>query len=1037
MVISHNMSALNAQRQFGINLNNNTKAAEKLSSGYKINRAADDAAGLSISEKMRFQIRGLDQGARNIQEGVGYCQVADGALNEIQDMLHRITELTVKAANGTNSFSDREAIDQEIIQIKEEINRICDTTKYNEEYIFKDESNDHEEETTYNLGFSGILRDIYIYNDTYSSGTATYGGIAFEGKRYAWSSIDRSMYDANTNTFREGTYTLTATDGSYIKLICEGGSQPPQVSREFKLTADDKGIYVNKELIAWKDVKGTDGKAFDKENIKDQTYSFNYGGVEISFTPEAGETFSNVVSRIEGIRFGSTYNIPTEETAVFADFSKTYSVVQSTDDVKGYLEQGDLPQDVFTLCADDTGLSLKDSSGNVINGSEKTWAQVGISNWGDKSTYIWDTKKYTYKYVQSPSNTIEYSFTLINETSKDSVIDALDGTQLAAIGGIENKTKVSVSENANNLLSATVYRDKTNITLEEEYELGRDYSTPTDTYQTENIVYDKANQIFSVTYNGSNAVDTGDAATTVTTNKIYANDDVATGKIKDSIKNQIMSDKDAYINLIKERYVAGAQNPTDINLVSAIGTGALTGGGVDTVFVDVIELDKDSATLKCTEEDFNGVEQFAGATIDFSGLGSTYQLADLIGTGFNTNCETCSNHYSIQFATPSASNLNWQTATIDGKDYKYYVEKRSSDYTLYVDITSMEANGIKDGVSFTNTLVDLFEASAFDFHYTQYATDTTNAELYIFDNRDSYVRNGVSVATKAVFSPYSYYMNSIAEFQLDLYDSTNLNRGVSLKYQYDYTDLFKPSNLQVDYALAADGKYVLNTNTSQYELYDSTNADHQTYDRYDVTNVSLNFADLSQELDEYIVDTIFPEIAQSQLSLVGDYAKYRLDGNENENKAMVTTFTTPAQIYPPTVPTKPGDTSLKIQCSSNDIDQIIIKKHTLSSNKLGLQRINVSSDASATASIRVAEIATEKVSKIRSEYGAYQNRLEHAYAINRNVQENITASESRIRDVDMAEAMLKYSKENILVQVGQSMMAQANQSVDGVMALLQ
>ena len=173
------------------------------------------------------------------------------------------------------------------------------------------------------------------------------------------------------------------------------------------------------------------------------------------------------------------------------------------------------------------------------------------------------------------------------------------------------------------------------------------------------------------------------------------------------------------------------------------------------------------------------------------------------------------------------------------------------------------------------------------------------------------------------------------------------------------------------------------------------------------------------------------------MSLVGDYAKYRLDGTENENKAMVTTFTTPTQIYPEPVPTKPGDTSLKIQCSSNDIDQIIIKKHTLSSNKLGLQRINVSSATSATASIRVAELATEKVSKIRSEYGAYQNRLEHAYAINRNVQENTTASESRIRDVDMAEAMMKYSKENILVQVGQSMMAQANQSAEGVMALLQ
>ena len=166
MVVAHNMSALNAQRQFKLNMSNKSKSAEKLSSGYRINKAGDDAAGLSISEKMRFQIRGLDQGSENIQEGVGYCQVADGALAEMQDMLHRVTELTVQAANGTNSDSDRAAISKEIDQIRKEMDRICTTTKYNEDYIFEDPNKDDNYVPPYNMSFSGILRDIYIYNET-------------------------------------------------------------------------------------------------------------------------------------------------------------------------------------------------------------------------------------------------------------------------------------------------------------------------------------------------------------------------------------------------------------------------------------------------------------------------------------------------------------------------------------------------------------------------------------------------------------------------------------------------------------------------------------------------------------------------------------------------------------------------------------------------------------------------------------------------------------------------------------------------------
>lgn len=139
MVIRHNMSALNVQRQFGINGKSKAKTMEKLSSGYRINRAADDAAGLAISEKMRRKIRGLTQGVANTQEGVSVCQVADGALVEVSDMLHRISELSVKSANGTNTDEDREYIQQEVAQLVREINRIGETTSFNEIKLFDGE----------------------------------------------------------------------------------------------------------------------------------------------------------------------------------------------------------------------------------------------------------------------------------------------------------------------------------------------------------------------------------------------------------------------------------------------------------------------------------------------------------------------------------------------------------------------------------------------------------------------------------------------------------------------------------------------------------------------------------------------------------------------------------------------------------------------------------------------------------------------------------------------------------------------------------
>ncbi len=133
IVISHNLPAMNAQRQLGININRKVKTAEKLSSGYRINRSSDDAAGLSISEKMRRQIRGLYQAGENIQDGISLIQVADGALNETQALLQRMNELAVQAANGTNTNMDREYIQAEIDQLVSEVDRIANDTSFNED----------------------------------------------------------------------------------------------------------------------------------------------------------------------------------------------------------------------------------------------------------------------------------------------------------------------------------------------------------------------------------------------------------------------------------------------------------------------------------------------------------------------------------------------------------------------------------------------------------------------------------------------------------------------------------------------------------------------------------------------------------------------------------------------------------------------------------------------------------------------------------------------------------------------------------------
>ena len=164
MVVQHNLSAMNANRMLGITQGTLSKSTEKLSSGYKVNRAADDVAGLSISEKMRKQIRGLTQASLNAEDGISAVQTAEGALTEVHDMLQRMNELAVKGSNGTLSESDRQDIQNEIDNLVTEIDRVSETTKFNETYLLKGD-NTVDNKVTYDYTQKLYLADKTLYGN--------------------------------------------------------------------------------------------------------------------------------------------------------------------------------------------------------------------------------------------------------------------------------------------------------------------------------------------------------------------------------------------------------------------------------------------------------------------------------------------------------------------------------------------------------------------------------------------------------------------------------------------------------------------------------------------------------------------------------------------------------------------------------------------------------------------------------------------------------------------------------------------------------
>ena len=272
--VVNNVGAMNAQRQFNITGASIKKSMEKLSSGYKINRAADDAAGLTISEKMRSLIRGMNQGSDNIQDGISVMQIADGALAEVHDMLHRMTELSIKAANGTNTAADRAAIQEEINQLSTEITRIGKTTEFNTMHILDDiDPNAGEDKVTTLVSCDsadkGYISEAININGTWHSGaTMDFSGV----NRYNIKSLNGGGFSFHCSAACSEAFDFKfATDGTPSSV--EGQNNGQNVH---KYTVDISKCRNGRDIV------NTVYEYVNRNQPNHGVYSTNPNGISVS-----------------------------------------------------------------------------------------------------------------------------------------------------------------------------------------------------------------------------------------------------------------------------------------------------------------------------------------------------------------------------------------------------------------------------------------------------------------------------------------------------------------------------------------------------------------------------------------------------------------------------------------------------------------------------------------------------------------------------------------------------------------------------------
>lgn len=420
MIVQHNLSASNANRMLGITTGSLAKSTEKLSSGYRINRAADDAAGLSISEKMRTQIRGLNQASANAQDGISCVQTAEGALTEVHSMLQRMNELAVQGSNGTMSEDDRTNIQDEIDQLTTEINRVSATTKFNELYLLK--GNGVGDYKSLNASKTGTGTGISVSNDT-TNGLAT----------IALSNSTKYGDDA------DGTITVGGVDYD-LKDYANSEELVADISNNAKVTSiDEQHTYSGYETADILETQAVANLTFsgatgvtngDYDSLQEVSFTLTVGGAL------ASDTF--------GVTFGSDAEVTIDTTA--ADTQTTINIKMANALKEAYGEENvtvDTSSNTFSvkLAANTSALNIQAARDvNALKVNLHVGADAGSDNKIGLNISSMDSDSLG---ISGLNATTEKAATRAIDTISDSI--KYVSSQRSALGAVQNRLEHTIA----------------------------------------------------------------------------------------------------------------------------------------------------------------------------------------------------------------------------------------------------------------------------------------------------------------------------------------------------------------------------------------------------------------------------------------------------------------------------------------------------------------------------------------------------------------------------------------------------------------
>ena len=982
-VVQHNAEAMFTNRQLNIITGLKGKSSEKLASGYRINRAADDAAGLFISEKMRCQVRGLDKASNNIQDGISFLQTGEGALNEVHNMLNRIKELSVQASNDTNTDIDRASINEEVQQIKKEMNRIFSDTEFNTIKIFR---------APYTPDIEGTPDDYKMFN---VENSVTIGGVLINNKRYTWDELGISSWSAPSDVDRQITFNDATTDkygasgSEKITLKLNAGDMLPNLRRLYEVDADATGIKINNLYAGkWGVDIAEDG----------DVYTFSYRGMDITVNAEVGDTRDDVITHLQpdgmttiswdAIPAGLSGSSAVSSTADTMLFNVTNTNKMNLEN-RNYIVNPNENGVVVTQVDTTTGTSA------VTGGTMALWnsfndlnGHYNITDWGTENeganpVTLDDSAKYhftdTTNWDGITSNNLSFDFNFLkDEVSRDEAIKGLNQTLSAApvqapIASVSSgDSEVSVSGYSN--LNFHFQRDQ----------LLRDFGTNGSdapmsltverTRVFDGYVYDyEQRKELSAVY----LKNTEGVTTTITdtygssTRKYYLEDETNPGSYV-----EVTADSNADLYAALE-----AATPT----ITTHAFGDEISSSASTTYTDtyIANTGQAPATVVDQSTDVAGEQLTEEGTveIEFNGETKNYRVVDSYETNRNTTVHTVN----------SFEDKNYY------KDGDIYTETTETTFYVEDNDTSNETRDTKgmrykaaegNGVRYVEIGEAYVQNKRYDVCHYEYAGKNTNNATVMTSKSGQFVDTS----------------SGIKDSELD---AGNWTTALAAE---DVVDKIEITN-------ADGGKTEYNTNLrARSATLSGTNVDGAT------STISLNYDDRT--------DTSGSGNASVDLTIKPDGNATRTYTKPTQTKGAVSEMNLKVKINPP-------EKILNIQAGALGLQGIEIKWSALSNSIIGMGGVKTTSYGTAQAAMTATDEAIDMISKVRSGFGAQQNRLEHAYAIDRIIQENTDAGESRIRDTDMARETVIYSKYRLLEQVGQTLLAQANQNKMGILNLLQ